>query len=115
MNNIANCFSCDNLEKMLIANWTQFIDSSKLLHHVLTTVQNYKEQFAFLETQKINNCGVRISMSKCMLTNQGLYSWFEFFVPVDKNKAAEGTLEVLLTPEQNIKHLNISGNILFKN
>lgn len=105
-------FNADNLEKILIANWTHFIDSSKLMAYALKQVQDNASRLEIISGEQIKNKGVRITISRFHYSPRGFLIWIEFNAPTAPlNKYAEGTLEVLLDHQGNLQLLNINGNI----
>lgn len=115
MNILNNAFNGNKLEEILVANWAQFINGSKLLHFTLTTVQKNKNKLAVIETKQMRKKGTSISISRFQIINHGFFIWVDYFVPIDANKNAEGTLELFLKPDGNIHYNNLSGNIFAQN
>lgn len=111
MNNLQNAFYLDKLEEVLVANWSQFINSSKLLHYTVNQVQLNKDKLAIVDGLNAGKRINSISITHCHLTNQGFICWVDYNVPIDTKRISEGTLELLLKPDGNIQYLNISGNI----
>lgn len=110
-NILQNVLKADKLEELMVANWTQFIDSSKLLGFVLKTVQNNIDRLAIISIAKIQSKGMSITFSRCHWHKNGFIIWTEFHVPLAINKIAEGTLELVLSSEGSIYVNNISGNV----
>lgn len=112
-NILKNVLKADKLEELLVANWTQFIDSSKLLGFVLKTVQNNIDRLAIISCAKINPKGVSVTFSRCHWNDNGFLIWAEFHVPISTNKIAEGTMELFLLSEGSISVINILGNVYY--
>lgn len=108
---LLNAFKEDKLEELLVANWTQFIDSSKLMAYVLQKIQENANNLAIISGVDIKPKGFRITISRCCLKILGFIIWVEFTTPLSKNKMADGTMEILLSHNGNISHLNTMGNI----
>lgn len=108
---LQNVLMEDKLEELLVANWTRFIDSSKLLAFVLKTVQNNTNRLAIISSSQIKPKGVSITLSQCHWTHKGFILWTEFHAPLSTTKMAEGTIEFLLSKDGSITVLNILGNI----
>lgn len=108
---VLNIFKEDKLEELLIANWTHFLDSSRLLAFVLQTVQANINRLAIISSSEIKPKGVSVTLSRCHWTPQGFILWAEFHVPVSANKMAEGTMELLLSDTGSISLVNLLGNI----
>lgn len=101
----------DKLEKLLIANWAQFLNSSKLIGYVLTTVKSNIDRFVIISNSKITPKGVSITLSRCDWTVQGFIIWVEFSVPISSDKIAEGTTELCLSHNGTLTHISTLGNI----
>jgi hypothetical protein len=114
-NVLKNVFRKDKFEELLIANWTEFLDSSKLLAFVLKTVQANKNRLAVISNAKINPKGVSITLSRCHWTPQGFILWVEFNIPLNANQLAEGTIELYLSCDGNITDINMMGNLYLQN
>jgi hypothetical protein len=105
-------FDADKLEKILIANWTHFIDSSKLMAYAQKQVQENASHLEIISGEQIKNKGVRITISRFYYSPNGFLIWIEFNAPIaPKNNYAEGTLEVLLNHHGQLKLININGHI----
>lgn len=101
----------EKLEELLVANWTQFVDSAKLLGYVLQTVQKQKDKFAYIADTKIKAKGAQIMLSRFSLVPNGFIIWIEFHVPVPGSQAAVGTTELYLTNTGSLTHIQTLGNI----
>ena len=112
MNLLSGSFKEEKLEELLVANWTQFIDSSKLLAFVLQNVQQNKSKLAMIPNSEINPKGIKITLSRCYLTTKGFFLWVEFTVPLAAKQVAEGTMELLLHHNGSINYLSNTGNIV---
>lgn len=108
---LQNVLKADKLEEVLVANWTQFIDSSKLLAFVLKTVQSNVERFAIINSAHIKPRGISATVSRCHWNPKGFLMWVEFHVPISTNKIAEGTMEFNLSINGSIYLINILGNV----
>jgi len=115
MNVLLNAFKEDKLEELLVANWTQFIDSSKLMGFVLKKVQDNTNNLAIICNTEIKPKGFKITVSRCYLKLQGFIVWVEFTFPLSTNKMAEGTMELLLSHNGSISHMRTLGNIYSSN
>jgi hypothetical protein len=111
-NVLKNTFKEDKLEEILVANWTQFLDSSKLLAFVLQTIQTNINEFKTISSSEIKPKGISLTLSRCYWIPTGFTLWVEFHAPIAKNKMAEGTMELHLSYNGNITHVNTLGNIL---
>lgn len=97
------------LEELLVANWTKFLDSKKIMAFVLQTVRDRSDSFVEIKNsgQKIPN--IQVMLSRFQIVADGFIVWVEFKVPLDK-KFASGTTEFHLTNTGNITHLQTLGN-----
>ena len=74
----------NKLEKLLLTNWTNFINYHQLLEFTNTIVTNVTP-----------NCKInKIKLSRFEMINNGFIIWIEYYGP------ANGTIEALLTNEQ---------------
>lgn len=108
---LSTAFKADKLEELLVANWTHFIDSSKLMAYVLQKVQENTNNLAIISATNINPKGVKITLSRCYLKPQGFILWVEFSTPLSKDRMAEGTMELLLSHTGNLSYITTLGNI----
>lgn len=108
---LSNAFNEDKLEELLVANWTHFIDSSKLMAYVLQKIQENANNLAIISAAEIKPKGVRITVSRCCLKQQGFIVWVDFSAPMSKDKMAEGTMELLLSHNGSISYMTTMGNI----
>jgi len=108
---LQNALKADKLEEILVANWTQFIDSSKLLGFVVKTVQSNIERLAIISSAQIKPRGISATVSRCHWNAKGFLIWVEFHVPTSTNKIAEGTMELNLSNDGSIYLINILGNV----
>lgn len=114
-NALKNIFRKDKFEELLIANWAEFLDSTKLLAFVLKTVQANKNRLTAISNTKINPRGMSLTLSRCHWTPQGFILWVEFNIPLNPNELAEGTLELYLSCNENITDINMIGNLYSQN
>lgn len=108
---LLNAFKEDKLEELLIANWTHFVDSSKLMAYVLQKIQENTNNLAIISATEIKTNGVRITLSRCALKPQGFILWVDFSAPLSKDKMAEGTMELFLSHNGSISYMTTMGNI----
>lgn len=111
---LKNVFNEEKLEELLVANWTHFLDSSRLLAFVLQTVQANVNHLAIISSSEIKPKGVSVTLSRCHWTTQGFLLWAEFHVPVQTNQMAVGTMELLLSYNGSISYITMMGNIYCK-
>ena len=103
-------FDADNFEKLLVANWTKFLDSSRLMAYVLQKLQEHSSSLDIISSEKIKTKGIKISLSKFLLTHQGFLVWIEFNAPIQGNYAV-GTMELLMTLDGEFNFIQMNGNL----
>lgn len=108
---LKNIFSEDKLEELLVANWTHFLESSKLLAFVLQTVKSNINSLAIISSSEIKPKGMSITLSRCCWIPTGFTLWVEFNIPLATNKMAEGTMELHLSCNGSITHISTLGNV----
>jgi hypothetical protein len=108
---LKNIFKEDKLEELLVANWTHFLDSSRLLAFVLQNVKANINNLAIISSAQIKPKGVSITLSRFYWTPTGFNLWVEFSIPTAADKLAEGTMELNLSHNGNISLLSVIGNL----
>lgn len=108
---LSNVFNEDKFEKLLVANWTHFLDSSKLLAYVLRNVQENTNRLAIINSADFKAKGVSLTISRLFLDRDRFNIWAEFTVPVGDRRIAEGTMELTMDFAGNLAHVNTMGNI----
>jgi hypothetical protein len=105
-----NILKTDKLEKLLVASWTQFLDSSKLMAFILKNTRDHIEHLAYVPSEwKRKN--IQISISRFQLNATGFIIWVEFSVPLENNQVAVGTTELHLANTGIFTHLKTLGNL----
>lgn len=104
-------FDADKLEKLLVANWTHFLDSKRLMAFVLQKLQENAGRLDIISSESIKSKAIKITLSRFYPSGTGFVIWIEFNAPVVPNRFAEGTMELLLTLDGQFKLLNLIGNI----
>lgn len=107
-----NIFDADKLEKILVANWTHFLDSSKLMAYVLQKIQENASSLDIISPEKIKNKGVKMTLSRFSLNPHGFIIWVEFNAPLAPNNYVEGTMELLLDLQGQFNFMSMNGNII---
>jgi hypothetical protein len=105
-----NALKADKLEELLLASWTQFLDSSKVLAFVQECVRIAENNFAVVEDMQIPRKGKQITLSRFQIVPQGFILWAEFSVPTDE-KIAMGTVEFLMNNRGYLSHIQTLGNL----
>lgn len=109
-NVLQNALKADKLEELLVANWTQYLDSSKLMGYVLQTAQKNLNRLSTISAH-IKPRGLSVTVSRCHWNTKGFLIWVEFHVPISANKIAEGTMELNLSINGSISFINMMGNL----
>lgn len=113
--NSKNAFDKDKFEEFLIANWSQFLNSSKLLAYVIQNVKNNTNNFRIISASTISLKSNFITISRFDWKPQGFILWVEFNIALDADKTAEGTMEILLYHDGSLSQIQTLGNIHSKN
>ena len=108
---LENVFKEDKFEEIMVANWTQFLDSSKLLNFISNIVKTNINNFAIINSRELKPKGASITLSRFYRINTGFSLWAEFQVPIDTNKMSEGTMELYLSSNGIITYVTMTGNI----
>lgn len=113
-NILKDCFDQNKLETLLVANWTQFFNSSKLMNFVIQNATNHLQQFSNINVSEIKPKGKSITISLCSFSKTSLVFWVDFYLPLTNLSYAEGTTEINLNHDGIITHLKTIGNIFSK-
>ena len=105
----------EKLEELLVAKWTQFIDTSKLLDFVTENINKHRNSLGIIYDTSIKMKGKQIMLSRFQLTAQGFLVWVEFVIPIEKQGMAIGTTELLISTNGIVSHIQTLGNIYFGN
>jgi len=104
----------ENLEQLLVANWTQFIDTKLLRSFVQDEVPKNLNGLINIPIKKPSINSSNISLSRMYRFHNGYIIWIEFISTLE-NKVAEGTIEAFIDEEKcNIKLISINGNLYFR-
>ena len=94
----------NNLEKLLVRNWTTFVD----LHLLTTFVKNVVENNTFPESEAkdvvYSNSSVKIKVSTVKLENKGLELTIDFILP-NKDGTVVGEMKLILEDTPVVKKL----------
>lgn len=99
------------LEKILIANWANFLDQKKLIAYTLMCVQNHKFGKETKTSKKLMH-NVKITVSQFKLKEHGFNLWIEYSIPIEQNIAI-GTVELFLSNCGDLNNIQTIGT-LFK-
>jgi hypothetical protein len=91
---IETFFDPTNLEKLLIKDWTEYIDIRKLINFLSANVESSLQ----ISNPKIQT----IIVSNCIFNNKGLFVWVDYKI-IDSDKLVNATSEILLKPDSSIE------------
>lgn len=114
MEKVKDVLKEDKLEELLVANWTKFLDSSKVMAFCLRTVRDRIKTLAPVPATELRQRGTQITLSRFQIVADGFIMWVEFTVPID-DKTAVGTTELFLTNTGEISHIHTLGNLYCPN
>lgn len=115
MGPIKNVFKEEKLEELLVANWTQFLDSSKLMAFVIQNVRQNIDKLVIVSASEMIPKGVSLTLSRCHWISTGFNLWVEFNIPLSGTEMTEGTIELNLSNNGSIFFLSILGNLYVSN
>jgi hypothetical protein len=103
----------ENLEKILVTNWTQFVDIKLLRTFVQTEVSKNLNSFISIPVKRNKINANNISISRFYSFNNGYIIWIEFILYIE-NKIVEGTIEAFTSEDDGaIKTISKNGNVYF--
>lgn len=102
----------EKLEEILIINWPKFIDTHRLMAHVLKWVRDEVSGDTAIDSEPHENRNLSITVSRFQLVDSGFLVWVDFTVPREEY-FARGTTEILLDAAGGINHIRTVGH-LFK-
>jgi hypothetical protein len=114
MENMKDVLKEDKLEELLVANWTKFLNSSKLMAFALQNARDRLQSFAIIPSTDVRNKGVQVTLSRFQIVPTGFILWVEFNVPIETDSVAVGTTELHLSNTGDIKHIQTLGNLYRK-
>jgi hypothetical protein len=99
----------DELEKVLLVNWTKFIDPKKIMSLILLIVRDSNLPCI---KDKSNKKSIQITLSQFRPAKNGNYTiWVDFIIP-KKEGIAIGTCELILNLyDKEINHVQTIGSI----
>lgn len=107
MKNIVNL---DDFEKLLIVNWTKFIDTNRFITFILSNINS--KTFTKSDQKISSKKNFQTTVSQFKLTSAHCFNvWVDFILP-KKEGVVIGTCEIELNFLNNeIKHLQTTGNL----
>lgn len=102
----------DELEKLLVANWTRVLDHRKVMAQVLQEARN--ADLVVTPSDDLKAQGVRLQVSRFELVENGFTVWFDFSVRRDEDRLAVGTTEMLLNHTGQLSHVKTVGNLFVR-
>jgi hypothetical protein len=98
------------LEKLLVANWANFLDQKRVIAYTLMCVQNHKFD-KVIETHKKLLLNTKITVSLFQLKKHGFNIWIEYSIPIEQNVAI-GTVELSLSNNGELGHVQTIGTLM---
>lgn len=95
------------LENLLIKNWTTFLDPKKFINLITESALN--ASLPISERPQSLKLGTQVKLSRFTLTEQGFILWADFII-AQKDKTAIGTVELLLSSSGVIQPIQTVGN-----
>ena len=89
-------FNKTELEKILVKNWTVFLEIRKAMEFVKTMASKELK----LKNPKIK----KLSVSNCSFTDRGLIIWLESNI-ISSSQSVNTTTEILIRHNKNIEHI----------
>mgnify|MGYP001615904408 CR=1 FL=1 len=105
-----NAIKFDELEKILLTNWTKFIDTHRLITFVLSNING--TEFKKINQKTLVKKSLKITLSQFRLKNNNTFEiWVDFTIP-KKEGVIVGTCTMCLNIYINeLKHLETIGNL----
>ena len=105
-----NILKTHQLEELLVAHWTRFIDSPRLMAFCLQAVRDHAPDFATFASSAVAT-KTQISVSRLQPCPTGFLVWVEFTAPVGNNKIAVGTTEFIMSHDGEVSNARTVGNL----
>jgi len=102
----------ENLEQLLLRNWTSFINIKSFTDYVISLAKNAELQIghSHIEYPK----GIQLKMSRFKLIADGFNVWVEFTIPNGPSETVIGTSELRLTNAGIFEHLCTNATLVRK-
>ncbi len=97
------------LEKLLLTNWTKFIDKNKLVALVLSSIRDNKKDFNITQ-RKNQSSGFKIKISRFEPDKENFHLWAEFTL-ANGEESVVGTTEFSLNLSGKTHHIQTIGTI----
>jgi len=89
-------FNKTELEKILVKNWTEFLEIRKAMEFIKTMAS---------KELKMNDPKIKkLSVSNCSFTDRGIIFWIESNI-INSNSNVNITTEILIRHNKNIEHI----------
>ena len=102
----------ENLEQLLLRNWTSFLDIKSFTRYVVSLAKNAELQIGSSDVEYPK--GVQLKLSQFRLIERGFCVWVEFIVPNGPSETVIGTSELLFTNSGTCEHLNTTATLVRK-
>jgi hypothetical protein len=100
----------EQLEELLLVNWTKFLDTAQIMAFVLSNVRSSINSFTHLEQTQFAKKAVQVTLSRFQPVKNGFILWAEFNIPINE-QIAIGTTELHLTNTGTLSHIQSIGNL----
>ena len=98
------------LEEVLTSRWTEYLDRSKVMTFALECVRDNRDRLQKKGEFKGNRTGMRISLSRVEIVEEGLLIWIEFQVPSEA-RIAVGTIEAMAYRDGRLEKWDVEGTL----
>jgi hypothetical protein len=98
----------EKLESVLVANWSQFMDSREAMNYVRQIIEDHANRLGIINGSDFKNKGTRLTISRFMPMESGYLVWFDLNSPI-RAGYAEATVEVRITNLGDMRVSNVSG------
>ena len=100
----------EELERVLLLNWTRFINPQRMIAFVLSRVRD-SDLNKVAGNPPMQKSGIQVSLSQFRPAKDGSYIlWAEFLVPKEEGTAI-GTCEMRLDLEGSLNHIQTVGSL----
>jgi hypothetical protein len=110
-----NILQVENLEELLLKNWTQFLDSSRFMAFCLQNIRDNQHTFTEADVDigvsQSSAVNLQITLSRFQIKPNYFILWAEFKMPINHSKFAIGTSELTLSNTGELKHIQTLGNL----
>lgn len=102
----------ENLEKLLLKNWTSFINLQSFTEYIVSLAKNTEPQIGSSDVEYPK--GIQLKLSQFKLVENGFDVWVDFIVPNESQETVIGTTQLLLTGSGAFEHLTTRTTLIRK-